>query len=52
MPELFHRYEGNPILTADKWPYPANTVMAVACGNLREILQYVLACPEPGPDDA
>jgi len=24
--ELFRRYEGNPILTADHWPYPANTV--------------------------
>src|SRR5258705_12342945 len=24
--ELFHRYEGNPILTASHWPYRANTV--------------------------
>jgi predicted GH43/DUF377 family glycosyl hydrolase len=24
--ELFHRYQSNPILTADSWPYPANTV--------------------------
>ncbi len=24
--ELFHRYEKNPILTADDWPYPANSV--------------------------
>ena len=24
--ELFHRYEGNPILRADDWPYPANAV--------------------------
>ncbi len=24
--ELFRRYEGNPILTADDWPYRANTV--------------------------
>jgi predicted GH43/DUF377 family glycosyl hydrolase len=24
--ELFHRYEGNPILTASQWPYRANTV--------------------------
>ncbi|MHC4413872.1 MAG: glycoside hydrolase family 130 protein [Planctomycetota bacterium] len=23
---LFHRYEGNPILTAADWPYPANSV--------------------------
>jgi predicted GH43/DUF377 family glycosyl hydrolase/transposase-like protein len=26
MPELFHRYPGNPILTAGDWPYPANSV--------------------------
>jgi len=25
-PELFTRYEGNPILTADTWPYQANSV--------------------------
>lgn len=24
--ELFHRYEHNPILTSDYWPYPANSV--------------------------
>jgi beta-1,4-mannooligosaccharide/beta-1,4-mannosyl-N-acetylglucosamine phosphorylase len=24
---LFKRYEGNPILTPDMWPYPANAVM-------------------------
>jgi len=24
--KLFRRYEGNPILTADKWPYPINSV--------------------------
>ncbi len=24
--ELFRRYEGNPILTAAEWPYPAHTV--------------------------
>ena len=30
--ELFQRYEGNPILTADDWPYPAHTVFnAAAC---------------------
>ncbi len=23
---LFHRYDGNPILTAAHWPYPANSV--------------------------
>ncbi len=26
MPELFERHPGNPILTADDWPYPVNTV--------------------------
>jgi predicted GH43/DUF377 family glycosyl hydrolase len=25
-PELFHRYEHNPILTASDWPYPVNSV--------------------------
>jgi predicted GH43/DUF377 family glycosyl hydrolase len=25
-PELFHRYELNPILTASDWPYPINSV--------------------------
>ena len=24
--ELFHRYPGNPILTAEDWPYPVNVV--------------------------
>ena len=24
--ELFKRYEGNPIITPEKWPYPANAV--------------------------
>ncbi|MCG9968846.1 glycosidase [Pelotomaculum terephthalicicum JT] len=24
--ELFHRYSGNPIVTADDWPYPVNSV--------------------------
>lgn len=31
--ELLKRYEGNPILTADMWPYPANTVFN--CGATR-----------------
>ena len=31
-PELFHRHPGNPILTAEDWPYPAHTVFnAGAC---------------------
>lgn len=25
-PELFHRYKKNPILTADNWPYPVNSI--------------------------
>jgi predicted GH43/DUF377 family glycosyl hydrolase len=25
-PTLFHRHRGNPILTADDWPYPVHTV--------------------------
>lgn len=25
-PELFHRHPNNPILTADDWPYPVNSV--------------------------
>lgn len=30
--ELFHRHSGNPILTAQDWPYPAHTVFnAGAC---------------------
>src|SRR3954468_1693936 len=30
--ELFHRNDGNPILTARDWPYPAHTVFnAGAC---------------------
>ena len=24
--ELFKRYDGNPILKAENWPYPANAV--------------------------
>ena len=32
--ELFTRYAGNPILTADEWPYPANTVFNPAATQL------------------
>ncbi len=32
--ELFNRYEGNPILTAENWPYPANAVMNPAAIKL------------------
>jgi len=31
---LFKRYEGNPILTPDMWPYPANAVMNPAAIKL------------------
>jgi predicted GH43/DUF377 family glycosyl hydrolase len=32
--ELFTRYEGNPILTPDMWPYPANAVFNPAAVKL------------------
>ncbi len=32
--ELFTRYEGNPILTPDEWPYPVNAVMNPAAIKL------------------
>jgi len=32
--ELFRRYEGNPILTPDNWPYPANAVFNPAAAKL------------------
>lgn len=32
--ELFTRYEGNPILTPEKWPYPVNAVMNPAAIKL------------------
>jgi len=32
--ELFHRYEGNPILTAEMWPYPANSVFNAGATRL------------------
>jgi beta-1,4-mannooligosaccharide/beta-1,4-mannosyl-N-acetylglucosamine phosphorylase len=32
--ELFKRYEGNPILTPDDWPYPANAVFNPAATKL------------------
>jgi predicted GH43/DUF377 family glycosyl hydrolase len=32
--ELFHRYEGNPILTAGDWPYPANAVFNAGATRL------------------
>jgi predicted GH43/DUF377 family glycosyl hydrolase len=32
--ELFRRYDGNPILTPDDWPYPANAVFNPAATKL------------------
>jgi len=32
--ELFKRYEGNPILTPESWPYPANAVFNPAAAKL------------------
>ncbi len=32
--KLFTRYEGNPILTADQWPYPTNAVFNPAAAML------------------
>lgn len=32
--ELFKRYEGNPIMTPEKWPYPANAVFNPAAIKL------------------
>jgi len=40
--ELFTRYPGNPILTADDWPYPANAVFNPAAAKLNhEVLLLV-----------
>jgi len=32
--ELFKRYKGNPIMTSDDWPYPANAVFNPAAAKL------------------
>jgi predicted GH43/DUF377 family glycosyl hydrolase len=32
--ELFERHAGNPILTADEWPYPANSVFNPAAAQI------------------
>jgi predicted GH43/DUF377 family glycosyl hydrolase len=32
--ELFRRYEGNPIMTPENWPYPANAVFNPAAARL------------------
>lgn len=42
--ELFHRHPGNPILTAEDWPYPANAVFnpaAAAVGDETVLLARV-----------
>ena len=33
---LFHRHDGNPILTAADWPYPAHTVFNAGATRLRD----------------
>lgn len=33
---LFHRYEQNPILTADDWPYPVHTVFNPGATRLKD----------------
>ena len=33
---LFHRHEGNPILTADDWPYPVHTVFNPGATRLHD----------------
>jgi predicted GH43/DUF377 family glycosyl hydrolase len=35
-PVLFHRHEGNPILTAAAWPYPAHTVFNAGATRLSD----------------
>jgi predicted GH43/DUF377 family glycosyl hydrolase len=35
-PTLFHRHRGNPILTADDWPYPIHTVFNPGATRLRD----------------
>src|SRR5215210_4946809 len=41
-PELFHRHEDNPILTARDWPYPAHSVFnAAACQVADETILLV-----------
>jgi predicted GH43/DUF377 family glycosyl hydrolase len=34
--ELFHRFQGNPILTAAQWPYPVHTVFNPAAVRLAD----------------
>jgi predicted GH43/DUF377 family glycosyl hydrolase len=35
-PELFHRHEANPILTADDWPYRVHSVFNAAATRLQD----------------
>jgi len=35
-PQLFHRHKSNPILTADDWPYPVNSVFNPAATLLSD----------------
>ncbi len=34
--ELFHRHKKNPILTADNWPYPVNSVFNAGATLLQD----------------
>ena len=45
-PELFQRHEGNPILTANDWPYPAHTVFNAAACQVGDTT--LLLCAWPG----
>lgn len=59
--KLFKRYEGNPILTAEDWPYPVNSVMnpaaikhnsetllLVRCEDMRGFSHLTVARSEDG----
>ena len=35
-PQLFHRHENNPILTADRWPYPVHSVFNPGATRLQD----------------
>jgi predicted GH43/DUF377 family glycosyl hydrolase len=62
--ELFHRHPGNPILTAESWPYPVNavfnpaaaalnggTVLLARVEDLRGISHLTVARSSNGVDD-
>jgi predicted GH43/DUF377 family glycosyl hydrolase len=41
--ELFHRYQGNPILTVNDWPYPANSIFNPGATRLQSGETLLLA---------